>query len=185
MSDVNFAGQSDIPLNDLGEKQAQAVGRYLKKVKFDRIYSSDLIRCLQVNMILDPRIVLLISLCHWDWNHVWYSQKSIICWLGSHLFCTFVMATPRATKSACCAHTHSLSFCYKRHGACDKPLVFCAFDSRSSTDWKMAAGDEILVKWLVSWKEEVGGWIARSLTVVKEFLNNSKFDNECCDCSCT
>lgn len=42
-----FQGQSDIPLNDLGEKQAQAVGRYLKKVKFDRIYSSDLIRCLQ------------------------------------------------------------------------------------------------------------------------------------------
>ncbi|XP_071827446.1 fructose-2,6-bisphosphatase TIGAR B-like [Apostichopus japonicus] len=42
-----FQGQSDIPLNSLGEKQAEAAGAYLKNIKFDRIYSSDLIRCIQ------------------------------------------------------------------------------------------------------------------------------------------
>jgi probable phosphoglycerate mutase len=40
-------GQLDIPLNDLGLRQAQAVGRVLGAERFDVIYSSDLSRALQ------------------------------------------------------------------------------------------------------------------------------------------
>nr|XP_054774283.1 fructose-2,6-bisphosphatase TIGAR-like [Lytechinus pictus] len=40
-------GQIDIPLNEQGIKQADALGRYLSNERFDRIYSSDLSRCVQ------------------------------------------------------------------------------------------------------------------------------------------
>ena len=40
-------GQHDVPLNDLGLKQADAVGRVLKGEAFDVIYSSDLTRARQ------------------------------------------------------------------------------------------------------------------------------------------
>ena len=40
-------GQLDIPLNDIGLKQADAVGRALQAERFDAIYSSDLIRARQ------------------------------------------------------------------------------------------------------------------------------------------
>ncbi len=40
-------GQLDIPLNDMGQKQARAVGAVLGREKFDAIYSSDLQRVMQ------------------------------------------------------------------------------------------------------------------------------------------
>ncbi len=40
-------GQLDIPLNEIGMTQAQAVGRALKDERFDVIYSSDLVRARQ------------------------------------------------------------------------------------------------------------------------------------------
>ncbi len=40
-------GQLDIPLNEIGLRQAQAVGRTLKDERFDAIYSSDLVRARQ------------------------------------------------------------------------------------------------------------------------------------------
>ncbi len=39
-----FAGSWDVPLTDLGIRQAQLVGEYLKAYHIDRIYSSDLAR---------------------------------------------------------------------------------------------------------------------------------------------
>ena len=40
-------GQLDIPLNEIGFRQAQAVGGVLKEERFDAIYSSDLVRARQ------------------------------------------------------------------------------------------------------------------------------------------
>lgn len=40
-------GQLDIPLNEIGLRQAQAVGMVLKEERFDAIYSSDLVRARQ------------------------------------------------------------------------------------------------------------------------------------------
>ena len=40
-------GQLDIPLNEIGLKQAQAVGLALREERFDVIYSSDLVRARQ------------------------------------------------------------------------------------------------------------------------------------------
>ena len=40
-------GQLDIPLNEIGLRQAQAVGRVLGAERFDAIYSSDLSRAMQ------------------------------------------------------------------------------------------------------------------------------------------
>jgi probable phosphoglycerate mutase len=49
-------GQLDVPLNDIGLKQAQAVGRALKDERFDAVYSSDLVRARQT---ADPIASLL------------------------------------------------------------------------------------------------------------------------------
>ncbi len=39
-----FTGQADIPLTDLGRRQAQCAAEYLKDTKIDRFYSSTLSR---------------------------------------------------------------------------------------------------------------------------------------------
>ena len=55
-------GQLDIPLNNIGLRQAQAVGRALKDERFDAIYSSDLVRARQtadpIANILSMKILL-------------------------------------------------------------------------------------------------------------------------------
>ena len=40
-------GQLDVPLNGIGLRQAEAVGRALKDERFDAVYSSDLTRARQ------------------------------------------------------------------------------------------------------------------------------------------
>ncbi len=42
-----FRGTKDIPLNEVGLKEANALGEYLKKIPFDAIYSSPLTRATQ------------------------------------------------------------------------------------------------------------------------------------------
>ena len=42
-----WTGWLDVNLTDAGKKQAQSVGEYLSKIKFDKIYSSDLVRARQ------------------------------------------------------------------------------------------------------------------------------------------
>ena len=39
-------GHTDLDLTDLGREQAQACARFLSEIRFDKIYSSDLLRAL-------------------------------------------------------------------------------------------------------------------------------------------
>lgn len=45
-------GQTDIPLNKKGESQAKDLGKNLKKIKFDAVYSSDLLRAKQTAQLI-------------------------------------------------------------------------------------------------------------------------------------
>ena len=55
-------GQLDIPLNEIGLRQAQALGTALKGERFDAIYSSDLVRARQtgdpIAIFLSKRMIL-------------------------------------------------------------------------------------------------------------------------------
>jgi len=55
-------GQLDIPLNDIGLKQAQAVCRALKDERFDAAYSSDLTRARQTAAPLQSLLSLQLQL---------------------------------------------------------------------------------------------------------------------------
>ena len=55
-------GQLDIPLNDIGMKQAQAVGAALQGEHFDVIYSSDLVRARQTAAPIAGSLALPVSL---------------------------------------------------------------------------------------------------------------------------
>jgi probable phosphoglycerate mutase len=55
-------GQLDIPLNEIGLRQAQAVGMVLKEERFDAIYSSDLVRARQTATPIAGLLALPISL---------------------------------------------------------------------------------------------------------------------------
>ena len=59
-----IAGQTDIPLNDTGIKQAMEVAKKLKDIKFDYVFSSPLKRAYQTakiirneNIIIDNRLI--------------------------------------------------------------------------------------------------------------------------------
>ncbi len=55
-TEARFQGHTDVPLNDCGRGQAQAVGRRLAGVHFDAAYCSDLGRCVETaRLILDGR----------------------------------------------------------------------------------------------------------------------------------
>ena len=72
-----FRGRIDIPLSDLGVRQAEFLGSYLSEVDFEVIYSSPLKRAFdtamaiskfqrgRVDVIVDDR---LIDICYGDWE---------------------------------------------------------------------------------------------------------------------
>jgi alpha-ribazole phosphatase len=77
-----FQGQSDIPLNDIGRKQAQALAERLVAEQFDAIYSSDLQRATETADIIrksgfqpdtcpDPR---LREIHFGDWEGMIYDE---------------------------------------------------------------------------------------------------------------
>ena len=55
-------GQSDIPLNEMGKKQAELIAPQLKDLKIERIISSDLSRALETAQIINTHLKLQITL---------------------------------------------------------------------------------------------------------------------------
>lgn len=54
-----YAGRIDIPLNDLGRKQAEDVKEKLKNIKFDKVFSSPLVRAFETAQIVcDNEIII-------------------------------------------------------------------------------------------------------------------------------
>jgi|JFJP01.1.fsa_nt_gi alpha-ribazole phosphatase len=73
-----FQGQSDIPLNEMGRKQAQALAERLSAEKFDAVYASDLQRATETAKIIcasqiypDPR---LREVNFGDWEGLTYDE---------------------------------------------------------------------------------------------------------------
>ncbi len=52
-----YAGQSDVKLTDLGRKQAESIQPILAPFHFDKVYSSDLSRAIDTQMLALPGIV--------------------------------------------------------------------------------------------------------------------------------
>ncbi len=51
-----FTGQADIPLTDLGRRQAQCAAEYLKATNIDKVYASTLSRAIETaNAVAQPR----------------------------------------------------------------------------------------------------------------------------------
>lgn len=48
------SGWADVPLTDLGRRQAEAAGRYLRQYRFDRVYASDLQRAFETARLALP-----------------------------------------------------------------------------------------------------------------------------------
>jgi broad specificity phosphatase PhoE len=76
-----FRGTKDIPLNDVGKKEAQALGAYLKDVSFDAIYTSPLSRAVQTAEAvarpvgITPRVeAALIDLNFGSWQGVSHDE---------------------------------------------------------------------------------------------------------------
>ena len=65
-------GQNDVPLNELGLKQAESVGRRLKNRYFDAIYSSDLQRAaVTARCIAGDRVIIYTEkLREWHVGHM-------------------------------------------------------------------------------------------------------------------
>ncbi|NDJ54292.1 MAG: histidine phosphatase family protein [Chloroflexi bacterium] len=88
-ADGRFQGVTDVPLNELGRKQAAAVGERFKSMNFDVIYSSDLQRAQetakaisahhQKEIILDQRL-REIDFGSWEglfFREVFVSQREV------------------------------------------------------------------------------------------------------------
>jgi alpha-ribazole phosphatase len=73
-----FQGQSDIPLNETGRKQAQALAERLAAEQFDAIYSSDLQRAAETaNIICESQIhadTRLREVSFGDWEGLTYDE---------------------------------------------------------------------------------------------------------------
>ena len=52
-----YAGQSDVPLTDLGKQQAEAIRPILEPFTFDKVYSSDLSRAIDTQRLAIPHMV--------------------------------------------------------------------------------------------------------------------------------
>ena len=50
--EYRYYGKTDIPLNQVGEEQGRKVGRLLKDIAFDRIYTSPLKRAIQTKQLI-------------------------------------------------------------------------------------------------------------------------------------
>lgn len=57
-------GQTDVPLNSEGTKQAQTLGQNLKDIKFDAVFSSDLIRAKRTAGIITLERKMAIETTH-------------------------------------------------------------------------------------------------------------------------
>jgi alpha-ribazole phosphatase len=73
-----FQGQSDIPLNETGRKQAQALAERLAAEQFDAVYSSDLQRATETaNIICESQIhadTRLREVSFGDWEGLTYDE---------------------------------------------------------------------------------------------------------------
>ena len=49
-------GQTDIPLNQIGQQQAKDVSEEISKLKIDKIFSSDLLRARETAEIINEKI---------------------------------------------------------------------------------------------------------------------------------
>ncbi|HEY4493722.1 MAG TPA: histidine phosphatase family protein [Candidatus Paceibacterota bacterium] len=56
--DGRYQGRTDIPINDIGEKQARALGEELKLLNIKKIISSDLTRAIQTARIVNEALNL-------------------------------------------------------------------------------------------------------------------------------
>ena len=54
-------GRSDRPLNETGIAQARAAAERLRDIRFDRVYTSPLVRAVQTAQILAPDITPVID----------------------------------------------------------------------------------------------------------------------------
>jgi alpha-ribazole phosphatase len=80
-SDGRFQGQADIPMNSLGELQAQALGRRLAQEAFEEIFASDLARAVTTArliavyhscpVVIDSR---LREICFGKWEGLTYAE---------------------------------------------------------------------------------------------------------------
>lgn len=51
---MHYSGQSDTPLTELGRQQAMSIRPILEKIPFDKVYSSDLSRAIDTQMLALP-----------------------------------------------------------------------------------------------------------------------------------
>lgn len=51
---MHYSGQSDTPLTELGRQQAMSIRPILEKIPFDRVYSSDLSRAIDTQLLALP-----------------------------------------------------------------------------------------------------------------------------------